>query len=613
MAIVGGATTDGEKHRRHRRRRTSNTHQRRYEDRVDHSPDPTVPADKDFGRPADVAALREARLKSMSMPTTARKKMRIEYEYTRPQKSTSTSKTKSSKADSSTVLGRKSSVATARLKLASTSSTAKRRTEDTEDEYVYKSSRLSSVGRRDARKVNNDRDEAKLKAAPERRRTTTHATEKPRVERRRTEPLPGLIRSSTNATTRPQLRKSTTTAKVSDIRGANTVETPIGTVTVVSTSKANKPQRNSSLFGTLFVKPPPPPEKQVSCLTCGSDDIPLRRSAKLPCAHRMCHACLKRIFKMSIKDPAHMPPRCCTDQHISLKHVDSLFDDDFKKTWNRKFKEYNAKHRIYCPRKGCGEWIQPKHIRNEHGRKVGYCPKCKYAVCGTCNQKAHRSRECPKDPAMKQLNEIAEQQGWRKCYNCSAMVELKEGCNHMTCRCLAEFCMVCGLKWKSCDCPWFNYDAVNDLQGDPMRYQQEMDRRREQERRDEDMARQMAGLGVRDRNRRRHRAGSEDNVNIVGLGNAAPDHMNVNFIQQAREALTANYQHAEVAARGLLGGWLTGRENPLPTGLPGTLDEQTRNLQQQAAVVANNQGRRRLHQQPRFGHANTPDNPYPYH
>lgn len=71
-----------------------------------------------------------------------------------------------------------------------------------------------------------------------------------------------------------------------------------------------------------------------------SDDIPTHKSAKLKCGHRMCHSCLKRAFRLSVKDPQHMPPKCCTSAHIPLKHVDRLFDTDFKKTWNRKFAEY---------------------------------------------------------------------------------------------------------------------------------------------------------------------------------------------------------------------------------------------------------------------------------
>ena len=129
--------------------------------------------------------------------------------------------------------------------------------------------------------------------------------------------------------------------------------------------------------------------------------------------------------------------------------------------------------------------------------------------------------------------------------------------------------MVCGVKWKGCDCPWFNYENVDAHLGNPIRYQEELDRRRDQEERDEALARRMQGLVVdgnegvrRDRDRE-----------VFGIGNMGRHHMNANFIQQAREALTANYANAEQAARGLLNGWVTGRENPLPAGFPGGLDE----------------------------------------
>lgn len=68
--------------------------------------------------------------------------------------------------------------------------------------------------------------------------------------------------------------------------------------------------------------------------------------------------------------------------------------------------------------------------------------------------------------------------------------------------------MTCGLKWKSCNCPWFNYDTVERDRLNHMNipqpmgmnpvlnYQEEMDRRLEQERRDEDLARRMQGIGI---------------------------------------------------------------------------------------------------------------------
>lgn len=145
--------------------------------------------------------------------------------------------------------------------------------------------------------------------------------------------------------------------------------------------------------------------------------------------------------------------------------------------------------------------------------------------------------------------------------------------------------MCCGVKWKGCDCPWFNYDQtvnVVELGGDPVAYQAELDRRGEQMRRDEEMARQMAGmnLGGRGVDGGRIRGGGGDAAEFE-VGNMAGHHLNANFVQQAREALAANYRDAEVAARGLLGGWLGGREGALPAGIPGDLNQQMEQLQQQ--------------------------------
>ncbi|KAM5499649.1 hypothetical protein McanMca71_006223 [Microsporum canis] len=221
---------------------------------------------------------------------------------------------------------------------------------------------------------------------------------------------------------------------------------------------------------------------------------------------RLCHGCLRRIFTLSITDPQHMPPRCCTSDHIPLKHVEKLFDYKFKLKWNRKYREYTTKNRVYCPSRGCGRWIPPSNIFTDTsssgipGRKYGICGRCKVKVCCVCNRKWHRSGDCPLDEGSIKFAEVAAQEGWQRCFSCSAMVELKEGCNHITCRCTAQFCIVCGSKWKTCDCPWFNYnDSLGgpDIPGEfrrPILYREEIDRRHQQEEEDEALARQLQGL-----------------------------------------------------------------------------------------------------------------------
>lgn len=147
----------------------------------------------------------------------------------------------------------------------------------------------------------------------------------------------------------------------------------------------------------------------------------------------MCHSCMRRVFKVSIKDPQQMPPRCCTEDPIPVEHVDRLFDISFKKTWNRKFAEYSTRNRIYCPSRRCGEWIKPNRVQKlRDGRKIATCGHCKTEVCCACNGKAHRSKDCPRDDATNEILEQAKEFGWQRCFHCREMVELREGCNHMT-------------------------------------------------------------------------------------------------------------------------------------------------------------------------------------
>lgn len=170
---------------------------------------------------------------------------------------------------------------------------------------------------------------------------------------------------------------------------------------------------------------------RYECLVC-CEDYPSSKIAKLKCGHRRCHPCLKRQFKISITDPSQMPPKCCTSEPIPLKHVERLFDDTFKRGWNRKFAEFSTRNRVYCSGKRCGEWIKPSNIQYEGGRKVARCSRCNTKTCGACHGRMHASRECPRDEDTLRFLDQAKEEGWKQCYRCKAMIELKDGCNHIT-------------------------------------------------------------------------------------------------------------------------------------------------------------------------------------
>lgn len=161
------------------------------------------------------------------------------------------------------------------------------------------------------------------------------------------------------------------------------------------------------------------------------ENKPQVKAPKLKCGHRMCHPCLEQIFELSIKDPQNMPPKCCNET-ISLKHVDPLFDNNFKKLWNRKSAEYKTKNRLYCPARKCGEWIKPSLIKQDGHRQSARCGYCNTKVCVNCNSKWHTSPDCPRDEETQRFLRQAKEKGWQRCHSCKAVVERQQGCNHMT-------------------------------------------------------------------------------------------------------------------------------------------------------------------------------------
>lgn len=124
--------------------------------------------------------------------------------------------------------------------------------------------------------------------------------------------------------------------------------------------------------------------------------------------------------------------------------------------------------------------------------------------------------------------------------------------------------MICGLKWKSCNCPWFNYEAVEAdrlnhmrvpqepgqqevpqrLRRQPANYNDEIEQRRRQEIEDERLARRLQE-GVDD-----YQGGIGD---LHGIGNGAGHFMNDNYIRAAQNILTGNFDHATAAANYVMG------------------------------------------------------------
>uniref|UniRef100_M4D7S6 RING-type domain-containing protein n=1 Tax=Brassica campestris TaxID=3711 RepID=M4D7S6_BRACM len=66
------------------------------------------------------------------------------------------------------------------------------------------------------------------------------------------------------------------------------------------------------------------------------------------------------------------------------------------------------------------------------------------------------------------LHRLARYKRWRRCQQCRVMVELAQGCNHMTCRCGHEFCYCCGGEYRegqqSCTCDFWDDEKEEEYQ-----------------------------------------------------------------------------------------------------------------------------------------------------
>ena len=62
---------------------------------------------------------------------------------------------------------------------------------------------------------------------------------------------------------------------------------------------------------------------------------------------------------------------------------------------------------------------------------------------------------------------MVEKEKCKKCPKCEVWIMKNEGCNHITCRCGAEFCYVCGKIYtvngkRDCKCKLFN-ESISEI------------------------------------------------------------------------------------------------------------------------------------------------------
>ncbi|KAI0446716.1 hypothetical protein F4803DRAFT_449054 [Xylaria telfairii] len=190
------------------------------------------------------------------------------------------------------------------------------------------------------------------------------------------------------------------------------------------------------------------PESEVECVSC-LDDFNPKDTVRTAC-HNYCNPCFRRLIASACQNEQHWPPKCCLN-NIPESTIFANVDKTQRTEYRERAREWNVPmaDRIYCSQPGCSLLIRPEYIILSQG--LARCTDGHY-TCINCRNPQHEGDVCPQDRDMLRTNELAEEEGWKRCYGCHAYVEHREACQHMTCRCGAEFCYVCGARWRTCAC-----------------------------------------------------------------------------------------------------------------------------------------------------------------
>ncbi|KAL7797219.1 hypothetical protein V8C37DRAFT_370382 [Trichoderma ceciliae] len=194
--------------------------------------------------------------------------------------------------------------------------------------------------------------------------------------------------------------------------------------------------------------------KRRRCIVC-NEDFPFVDTLRCPCSHDYCRGCLSSYIDKAISDESIFPPRCC-GKPIPLDGVNQIFiPAGLLGKYRAKELEYNSSKRTYCHVPVCSAFIPTQFIHDE----IATCVKCRSKTCVICRGASHEG-DCPKDTATTNFLLVAGDNGWKRCFKCRRMVELTHGCNHIYCHCKAEFCYVCGRRWKTCGCELWNENML---------------------------------------------------------------------------------------------------------------------------------------------------------
>ncbi|KAB1222136.1 hypothetical protein CJ030_MR2G002686 [Morella rubra] len=223
-----------------------------------------------------------------------------------------------------------------------------------------------------------------------------------------------------------------------------------------------------------------------NCSICCEDKLSLMMIT-MKCSHKFCSNCMRTYVDGKVQS-SQVPIRCpelrCK-YYISTTDCRSFLPLTSYESLEKVVAEANVLHsdRIYCPFPNCSALLDPRECLSARASSSSQlenscveCPVCRRFICVECGVPWHSSMNCEeyqnlpleeRDAADITLHRLAQTKRWKRCQQCRSMIELTQGCYHMTCLCGHEFCYSCGAEYRdgqqTCQCAFWDEDNSEDF------------------------------------------------------------------------------------------------------------------------------------------------------
>ncbi|KAE8692966.1 pentatricopeptide repeat-containing protein [Hibiscus syriacus] len=223
-----------------------------------------------------------------------------------------------------------------------------------------------------------------------------------------------------------------------------------------------------------------------TCVICFEDVNATQMFSVDGCFHRYCFSCMKQHVEVKLLNAteASCPHEGCNSE-VTIDSCGKFLDPKLVQIMSNRKKEASVpvSEKVYCAFPRCSALMSKSEVlqytstvilgAEQSGARK--CVKCHHFFCFNCKVPWHYNMTCfdykrenpypEKEDEM--FNSLANKKRWRECIKCKNVVELAEGCYHITCRCGYEFCYTCGAPWQNkkptCNCPI--WDERNIIHG----------------------------------------------------------------------------------------------------------------------------------------------------